>query len=476
MPSIIALAAAIFAFFATAMLIPLAAGTIYGEWRAVEGFAAISVSYGFLSTIIIMTLAPRLRRLSRAGVFTATVTMWFSLVFAAIPAFMLIENAGPVEAIFEAVSAATTLGTTLRPVAEMSSTMILYRGLVAWQGGLLTLLLAVYVLGRYEIGGTPNRHLRYILHSFQSGDPRVVQTFFEVFVPYLALTLMCAAALVIARTNPADALNVALNITSTNGFLPLNTGASVLNNAAGEIVLMVFMLLAATSIIWHRTLSNRRWRQAAEQSEMSAYLGFVAAIVLIGIFVSLIAPQEDLSGTESVLGVAFDLVSVMTTTGITHDPRFGIGLPFELILVLALVGGCSYSTAGGIKMFRLVAMLHHSANEIRRLVFPHIVLAHSVDLDPVEKRNSSAVWGAFYVSLVTIVLATIILSLQGIDLAAGLGIAVGTFSSTGNLVSQSLAASGQQDPSRIVMLSIAILGVVSRIEIVVLLAAIVRTR
>lgn len=476
MPSIIALAAAIFAFFAAAMLIPLAAAAIYGEWRAVEGFAIISVSYGFLSTIIIMTLAPRLRRLSRAGVFTATVTMWVSLVVAAIPAFMLIENTGPFTALFEAVSAATTLGTTLRPVAEMSATMTLYRGLVAWQGGLLTLLLAVYVLGRYEVGGTPNRHLRYILHSFQSGDPRIIQTFFEVFVPYLALTLMCAAALVVARTSPSDALNIALNISSTNGFLPINTGASVLNNAVGEIVLIVFMLLAATSIIWHRTLVNRRWRQAAEQGEMPAYMAFIAAIVAVGIFVSLIAPHEGYSGGETALGTAFDLVSIMTTTGITHDARFGIGLPFELILVLALIGGCSYSTSGGIKMFRFVAMLHHSANEIRRLVFPHIVLAHSVDLDPVEKRGASAVWGAFYVALLTIVVATIVLSLQGIDLAAGLGIAVGAFSSTGNLVSQSLASAGQQVPSPFVMLSIALLALVSRIELVVLLAAVVRAK
>lgn len=467
MPSVLALAAAVVAFFALALLLPATAAIVTRDWIALEAILLVAVAYGFLSSLSIMTLMPRLRRLSRAGVFYATIGMWLALVIAAIPPFMLIENLSLPDAIFEASSAATTLGVSFHPLAQTSETMALYRGMVAWQGGLLTLILAVYVLGRYEVGGTPNRHLRYILHSLQNGDPRIVQTFFEVFVPYVALTLICTAALVISRTDPADAFNLAINVISTNGYAPLQTGSTVLNNIGGEVVLMIFMLLGATSIVWHRTLINRRWGQAREQTEMYVFLitvfGFSLAVALL----NLLVPAEQYTAVYSVFNGVFDVVSLMTTTGITHDPRYGVRLPFELVLAIVFVGGCSYSTSGGFKVFRLNAMLRHSANEMQRLIYPHVVLAHSVDGDNTERQLAKAIWSAFFVAILTLVVATILFSLQGIDFASSLGLATGAFASTANLVNDAV------DPqmSESVRLTIAAVTLAARIELLILLAA-----
>jgi len=476
MPSIVALAAAVVAFFALSLLVPASAALIYGDWQAVEAFLLLAVAYGFLAIVTIMALTPRIRRLSRAGVFTATIAMWLALVLVAIPPILLVENLPPGQAIFEAVSAAITLGITFRPSADISATMALYRGMVAWQGGLLTLLLAVYVLGRYEVGGTPNRHIRYILHSFQSGDPRLVQTFFEVFVPYTAMTMVCAAALVIARTNPADALNIAINIVSTNGFMPIQTGASVLNNAMGEIILIVFMLLSATSIIWHRTLINKRWLHAREQTEASVFLFTIFVISALSIILALALPQDHNSFGETVLNAVFDVVSVMTTTGITHDTRFGIGLPFELILAVTIVGGCSYSTSGGIKVFRLSSMLRHSSNEIRQLVYPHLILAKSVGEDANERRLAKAVWSTLFIAILTMMLSTLAFSLQDFDLVSSLGLAVGIFSSTGNVVTSSISLPEGQIPSDTTLLTLSVVGLLARIELLVVLAAFGRNK
>lgn len=476
MHAIAALGAGVVAFFAVGLLFPAGVALIHAEWRSLEAMALLILGYGFFSGATLMAVAPRVRRLSRAEVFYATIVMWLALVAAAVPAFLLVENMPLSQAVFEASSAATTLGLHFSLLSEMSSTMVLYRGMIAWQGGLLTLLLAVYVLGRYEVGGTPNRHLRYILHSFESGVPRIVQTFFEVFIPYLALTLLCAAVLVFARTGTEDALNVALNIVSTNGFVPLQTGASVLNNVAGEIVLMVFMIIAATSIVWHRTLLNRRWQQARDQAEMATFL---LLLVLVGgtvMIVALAVPVEHFTAGEAALNAVFDVVSIMTTTGITHDTRYGIGLPFVLVMAIALVGGCSYSTSGGVKVFRLSAMLRHSANEIRRLVFPHVVLARSVDEDPQELRAAKAVWSAFFLALLGIVLAMMFFSMQGVELSSSLWLAVGAFSSTGNLVAGAIRDSFEGIPPANTMLTISVVAVAARIELLVVLAAIARTK
>lgn len=469
MVSIAALCAGVLGLFAISLCLPALVALILGDWQALEGFLFLAIGFGFLSALTTLALTPRLRLLNRAGVFTAAAFMWVTFSLAAAMPFLLIEQLPIVEAVFEATSAAVTLGVTIQPMSDISSVMGLYRGLVAWQGGLLTLLLAVYVLGRYEVGGTPNRHLRYVLHGFESGDPRIVHTFFEVFVPYVAITLACAAALVVSRMTPFDALNVALNIISTNGFLPLQTGATVLNNVAGEIIIMVFMIIGATSIIWHRALINRRWVHAAEQTEARAFLLSAFLISVFAAGFALATPTLDFTAGGAILNAIFDVISIVSTTGITHDTRFGVGLPFELILAIALVGGCAYSTAGGLHVFRLASMLHHSANEVRRLVFPHAVLRRSMDENKDELRLSKAVWSASFLALISIVTASLVFSLFGIGMAESLGLAVGAFSSTGNLVAQSMG-----EPQSGLLMAIAGFALLARIELLVVLAAITR--
>lgn len=469
MHSIAALAAATIAFFSLSLVFPALLAWTRGEWAVLEVFLVLGVAYGFLSGVTIMALSPKLRRLNRSGVFVASVGMWVTLSLVASLPFVLVEGQSLVASLFEAVSAAVTLGVTAKPVADISATMALYRGLVAWQGGLLTLLMAVYVLGRYEVGGTPNLHLRYVLHSFEDGDPRLLQTFFEVFVPYMAITLVCMAALVVARVTPMDSVNVAINIVATNGFLPVQTGATILNNLAGEIIVMVFMLLGATSIIWQRSLITRRWAHAMEQREAATFFMFVGAVALLAVVAALGDRTNGLSLGGAILNSVFDTVSVMTTTGITHHQRFGIGLPFELVLAVALVGGSAYSTAGGLRVFRLSLMLHHASNEIRGLVYPHVVLPGSVSSSPEILRQSKAVWSASFLGLLTLVVSAIVFSLYGISLAKVLGLAVGTFSSTGNLVTQAL-----DSPPDGLLAWIAFFALAARIELLVVLAAIQR--
>ncbi len=471
MQSIAALAAITVAFFAVSLLFPALQALAGGEWRVLEVFLVLALSYGFLAGVAIMALAPRIRRLNRAGVFLAGVSMWVALCLVAALPFILVEGQTPIAALFEAVSAAVTLGVTAKPVAEISATMALYRGILAWQGGLLTLLLAVYILGRYEVGGTPNLHLRYVLHSFENGDPRLVQTFFEVFIPYVVLTFMCTALLVTTQVTPLDSINIALNIVSTNGYLPIQTGATILNNVAGELILIVFMLIGATSIIWQRALINRRWSHAFEQREATSYFVFILFVAGVAIVAALGDMDAGGSMGGTVLNSLFDTVSVMTTTGITHDQRFGIGLPFELVLAVGLVGGCAYSTSGGLRVYRLALMLRHSANEIKALVYPNLMLPGAVAHSAEMQRRSKAVWSASFLGLMTLVVSAIIFSLHGIALEQALGLAVGTFSSTGNLVAQALDA-----PSDGLLGIVALFALAARIELLVLLAALQHSR
>jgi len=470
MLSIIALISAVIVFFAIMLLLAAGVAFAYSDWQAVQAFLFLSASLGFLAILTMLATANRFKKLNRVGVFSASIFMWLTLVLISLVPFMIIEDLSFIHALFEAVSAVVTLGITYVERVDISSSMIFYRGILAWTGGLLTLLMAVYVLGRYQVGGTSNQQLRLILHTSQKGNPKIRRTFLEVFVPYFSLTLICAAALVIARINPVDAVNISLNIISTNGFMPLDTGATILNNSAGEIILIIFMILGATSLVWHRTLISKSWTQAKEQKESLIFIFAIALVSLLAVIATLFFATKNAPLSQTILNKIFDVVSVMTTTGIIHDTRAGIGLPIELMLAIAVVGGCSYSTSGGLKVFRISAMFRHSANEIKKLVYPHLVVANSVNENLLELESAKAIWSALFIAILTIMLATITFSLQGINLVSSLEMSVGAFSSTANLVTLALDLPIGESPSNATMLTLSILSLVARIELLVVLA------
>lgn len=474
MASIAALCVGVLALFATSLLVPATAALFREDWRSLEVFLLFGFGYGAFALLSALTLTPRLRRLNRPGLFRGALGMWITLILAAMPIFMVLEGQPAVSALFESVSAAVTMGVTFRPLEQISLSMGFFRSILAWQGGLLTLLLAVYVLGRSEVGGTTSRHLRVVLHGVQSGDLRIAKTFLEVFVPYLAATMVCAMVLVLARVEPVDALGVALGVLSTNGFMPVQSGASVLNNFAGEVVMVIFMIVGATSILWHRALLGRRWRQAGEQAENQTFLIAVLIVAVLSAVVATMTRPDGTNAAQAAFSSVFDVVSLMTTTGVTHDQRFGLGLPFELVLTLALVGGCAFSTSGGLKLFRMVTMFHHSWNEVLRLVYPHAVLRRSVDADVAELTRAKAVWSALFLSIVILVLSSIVFSFQGIALDKSLGLAIGSFSATGNLVASSVGGTGSL-PSDSVLLTISALALVARVELLVVFAALGRS-
>lgn len=469
--TIVALCLAVLAFFSLTLLVPAATALWHADFIALEVFLALALFYALMAMLGFTAVLPRARKLNRAGLFRASVAMWLALVTAAIPPFILLEQNGLLSAFFESVSAATTLGVSQHTLPQMRPTMAIFRVVLAWQGGLLTLVLAIFVLGRTKAGGMPDRHIRLVLHSFENKDYRLWQTFLEIFVPYAALTISGAALLTLTRVPAGDALAISASMLSTNGFLPVSSGATILNNVAGEIVMMGLMLFGATSILWQRALFTRKWTLLTEQSETVQYLGIVLLLSLIAVISGILVPGEFENALHASFNRVFDMVSVLTTTGITHDARFGLGLPFELILGLAFVGGCAFSTAGGLGFFRLAAMIRHSVNDIQRLVYPHAILARSEEATSDGFQRSKAIWSAFYISLLTVLAAAMLFSVHGFALDHSLGLAIGGFSSTASLITSLTAHNEIAQWSDETITTLSLVALLGRIELLAVLAA-----
>ncbi len=437
----------------------------------IETFGVLSIAYSVIAIFTFMVATTKRPVFKRSGVFSGAIAMWFTLIFAAMPPFLLLENAHPAAAFFEASSAAITLGSSLMPVEKMTTAMVFFRSVLAWIGGLLTLMLAVYVLGRYSVGGTPNRDLRFVLHGASRGDPRLGATFVEVVVPYAAMTLACMTLLMLAQVNPVQAVLGALNTLSTNSFVGWRVSDSIYNNRAAETILMVFMLVGATSIIWQRTIISNQITQTREQTESLSYLLFAFFAILVGLILSFQTFPVSHQFMTAIFNRSFDIISTLTTTGITHTPGAGVAVPAIFLIGLALVGGTSYSTAGGMKLFRLQAMMRHSANEVMRLIYPSQFLPGSVDTDKNIFSKTKAVWSAFFSLMLFLVVGMSVFAALGHDFISALTLSVGAFSSVGNMVGPNLfSVEGGGEPI-LSLIWVGLLGVAGRVELLVILAA-----
>ncbi|WP_029039928.1 potassium transporter TrkG [Cucumibacter marinus] len=477
MPTTFVLASAALAGYAVALLLPLVAALAAGDWRSAEGLGLSALAYIFVAVNVFWALQTRMRPLSRAQTFSLVSVTWAVMTIAAMLPILIVERHDFTSAFFEAVSALVTLGVSFGAAdgATPAPAMMVFRAITAWYGGFLALIIIIYVLAPYRVGGLPNRNLRLVLHSKSGRDPRLVRTAGEIFVPYAAFTLACAVALMVAGVPPLGAVIAGFSALSTNGYLPLATGGSVFNNKAAELVMVLFMIIGGTSILWHNMLLSRRVELLGQHRESYAFIGVVVGVAVLTTLITLLGINPV---TGSVIDVfvrrLFDAASILSTSGIVHTPGLGFSMPLLLVLILATVGAGSYSPGGGLRMFRVGAMLTHTLHETRQLVFPHAVLPGRSGGNAEDFVNIRSIWSFFFVFLLTVALATLAFAIIGYSLEGSLSLAIGSLSSIAGVVGIGLAEFAGPVPDPATEVAIALVALAGRIEMLVILAVAAR--
>jgi len=466
MTTIISVCSLVLAGFAACLLAPLVVGMIGQDLASIEGFGLVAICYLFLAAALILTFNGRHQHLGRGQMFMLACCCWLTLVLAAVVPFMVMERLSLAAAWVEAVSAATTLGSTLVATDSISTPMKTYRAIVGWYGGFLTLAMIVYVLSPYSVGGLPNRDLRFVLHTAGENARSLVRTLAEIFVPYATLTVLCLLVLLGQGVRPLDAVLASTAALSTNGFLPTLSGGSIFNNANAEVSLMVFMMVGGTSIIWHRMIVFRRFELLFTQHKESfATVGIILVLALI------MTVSASVFGVlpKSAISYLFDTASLMTTTGISHNANTGLSIPLFLALMLGMGGATTFSTSGGIKVYRLGLMMFHSIGEARHLMSPHAVIAGLGIQKKEPNRTVNAVWSHFYLFIITLAVGIIGFASFGLSFETAMAFSVGSINSVGNLVDPTVL---QSDIGLQVGLWVSVLALVGRVEILVIIAAI----
>ncbi len=352
--------------------------------------------------------------------FLVTAMFWTVLgLFGCLP-FMLADSLqlSFTDALFESMSGLTTTGATvITGLDDLPKSILYYRQQLQWLGGIGIIVIAVTILPMLGIGGMQ------LYRAETPGPvkdskltPRITETAKALFTMYLGLTTICAISYWLAGMSMFDAICHAFSTIAIGGFSTHDASIGFFDSPTIMLLTIFFMFFAGINFALHFfSWQERSIRHYLGDPEFRFYTGWV----ILGIIVTCgyLYISDTYGFTDSLLQGSFELVSILTTTGFgTADfsvwPNF---LPFFLFW-LAFMGGCAGSTAGGMKVMRVMLMYKQGVREIHRLIHPNAVIPIKVGRKPVPDRVVEAVWGFCAVYVFAFVVMFLILSMTGLDL------------------------------------------------------------
>ena len=322
------------------------------------------------------------------------------------------------EAIFESFSGLTTTGATVISNLEiLPQSILFYRQLLQWLGGMGIIVLAVAILPILGVGGMqlykaetpgPNKDSKL--------TPRIKETAKALWAIYVALTCLCAMSYYLAGMSLFDAINHSFSTIAIGGFSTHNASIGHFDSVAIDFTVSVFMFLAAINFSLHfLAWKNKNFSSYMKDAEFKGYLVIlliVTSIITAGIYMKTYQGDFILALRYSV----FQTISFCTTTGFTNS-QFQIWPSFIIfiLLIAACVGGCAGSTAGGIKVVRFIFMIKKSTHEIKQLIHPNALIPMRLGRRPINSRIIEGVWGFLGAYVVIFILIFLTLILQGLD-------------------------------------------------------------
>jgi trk system potassium uptake protein len=352
--------------------------------------------------------------------FLIVVSFWIVLGLTGSIPFLLVNdpNMSLADAVFESVSGLTTTGATVIVGLDLLSPSILfYRQLLQWLGGMGIIVLAVAILPMLGIGGmqlyraeTPGPMKDSKL------TPRITETAKALWYIYVSLTIVCALAYFGAGMSFFDAVAHSFSTVAIGGFSTHDASIGYFDNPRIEAVASIFMFMAGVNFTLHfMTWRYRNLKPYFYDSEFRMYAGLLTGAFLICAIGLVVTQETDTFGSALRYGL-FQTISIGTTTGFTTTnyqlwPGF---LPL-LLVFLSFAGGCAGSTGGGLKVIRVLLLYKQGMREIRRLIHPNAIITIRMDDRPVNDRVVEAVWGFFATYVAVFALLQMALMATGLD-------------------------------------------------------------
>ncbi len=440
-------------FEAMFMALPLMVAVIYQE-PAGWAYLMVLVLCAVLGLLLTRRKVKNRKIYGRDGLVIVAFCWIVLSIFGAAPFVISGDIPSFTDALFETISGFTTTGSSiLNDVEALSRANLFWRSFTHWIGG-MGVLVFILALLPIKAGGAG----MYIMRAESPGPrvsklvPKIKTTAMILYAIYFGMTVLQIILMLLAGTPLFDAMVLSFGSAGTGGFAIKNDGLASYTNLQQAIV-TVAMILFGVNFNFYYLLLRRKSRQALACTEVWAYLGIIAASILV-ITIQVLPRFETVY--QAFHHTAFQVSSIITTTGyFTADFNEWNALSKTILVLIMFVGACAGSTGGGIKVSRIIILLKGVRKEVMRVCHPRSIKKVKMDGHSLEHEAVHSVYAFVIIYICIFVVSLLVITLDEKDLVTNFTAVAATINNIGpglNIVGPAGNFSSFSDLSKFVLM------------------------
>mgnify|MGYP001209701299 FL=1 len=422
------------------MMVPYAIQLIYNEDS--NSFLSSSIITIFIGILTVLTTLKNEKQLNLQQAFLFSTLAWVSIsLFGSIPFVLSNLNLSFSDAFFESMSGITTTGSTVISDLDNSpKSILIWRAIMQWLGGIGIIVMATTVLPLLKVGGMQ------LFKTDASGTekilPKTIEVAFTIIGIYSFLTLSCAFVYWSQGMNTFDSAAHSFTTLATGGFSTHNESIGFFDSPGIEFAATIFIILGSVPFIAYLKFLKGNKKIFFQDVQVKGFFYLLILSILV-MFIYLFINSSETSLVDKLRISSFNVLSILSGTGYVTDD-FGLWGEFPLIffLFLMFIGGCAGSTTCGIKIFRLQMLFIFVGNQIKKLIYPNSVFVINYNNQKIEDTFINSVIVFIFSYLLLFFLIAILLSISGLDFLSAISGSATSISNVGPGLGEMIGPNG----------------------------------
>ena len=414
----------------TSMIAPYSLQLIFKEGS--HSFLSASIVTIFIGTLFVLGNLEKEFKLNLRQTFLFSSLAWFMVaVFGSLPFLLSSQEFSFSEAFFESMSGITTTGATIISDLDGSpKSILLWRAIMQWLGGIGIVVMAITILPLLQVGGMQ-------LFKMEGPDstekilPRTIEVAATIISVYIILTFLCSFFYWIFGMTVFDSVSHSMTTIATGGFSTHDDSIGFFKNPNIEIVASIFIILGSIPFISYLKFAQGNKKVFFNDVQIKGLI-YLLLISITIMFLYLLFTNYEANIFDKIRISSFNVISILSGTGYVTDD-FGLWGKFSLIffLFLMFIGGCAGSTACGIKIFRLQMLLIFLKNQIKKLISPNSVIITKYNNQKISDTFINSVIIFIFSFLFIFLIIAMLLSVSGLDFITSISGAASSISNVG---------------------------------------------
>ena len=411
------------------MIIPIFAQIVYSEVdSSFIGASIISIIFGVL---FFLSNLNHDKKLNLQQAFLLTALSWSSIaVFGSLPFIFSSLELSITDAFFESMSGITTTGSTIiSDLMIAPKSILLWRAMLQWLGGIGIIVMAITLMPIMNVGGMQ-------LFKISSNDtsekilPKSKEITLSLILIYLALTILCSFFYKVFGMSYFDSITHSMTTIATGGFSNYNQSIGYFNSASIEITAIIFIILGSLPFIAYIKFLNGDKKIFFSDSQIKLFIKIIFFSILI-LFIYLTIINKNFSEI-SLRSISFNVISILTGTGYVTKGFDNWGsFPLIFFIILMFIGGCAGSTTCGIKIFRIKILYEFLINQLKKIIYPRGIFIIKYDNNNIDDKFIASIISFIYLYIIIFFIITALLSLSGLDFVTSISGAATSISNVG---------------------------------------------